>query len=75
MLPSHTMGVNPILRIKRRYEQSPTRCPECGHVDEERNWTCTQSGGRVEYHHVCPECGADRTHDFTDSRRSRDASR
>lgn len=54
----------PFERLRRRYETTDKRCPECGHVDETGNWTSRTDGHRVVYHHVCPACGADREHVF-----------
>jgi len=45
-----------------RYESTEKKCPECGYVDEEGNWTNRTDGSRIVYHHVCPSCGADREH-------------
>ena len=58
--------MNSLERLKRRYERTPTKCPACGYVDREGNWSCKQrKGAQAEYHYVCPECGAERTHYFT----------
>lgn len=62
---SHTMhGMTPLERLRRRYETTDKKCPSCGYVDEEGNWTAWMDGRRIVYHHVCPGCGADREHTF-----------
>lgn len=59
-----TIGATPLERLQRRYEMTDTKCPECGHVDEDGNWTSESNGRRIVYHHTCPSCGADRDHTF-----------
>lgn len=51
-------------RLRRRYETTETKCPDCGCVDHQRNYTSRTNGRRIVYHHVCPCCGADREHVF-----------
>ncbi len=64
-MPTHsTRGETLLERLRRRYETTDTRCPECGFVDTEGNWTTQMDGLQVVYHHVCPSCGADRKHVF-----------
>jgi len=48
--------------MRWRYENTRKRCPECGYVDEEGNWTSHADGQRVVYRHVCPACDASREH-------------
>jgi len=56
---------NPIERLRERYENSETKCPECGFVDDsEDNWLSHTDGGRIVYHHVCPSCDAAREYVF-----------
>lgn len=59
-----TRGNTPLARLRRRYETTETKCPECGYVDEEGNWTSRTDGREIVYHHICPSCRADRTHTF-----------
>jgi predicted RNA-binding Zn-ribbon protein involved in translation (DUF1610 family) len=54
----------PLERLRRRYETTEKRCPACGYIDEEGNWTSETDGLRIVYHRVCPSCGADREHTF-----------
>lgn len=68
MVTRVTKGRTPIERLRRRYETTDTKCPDCGYVDEEGNWTSGSNGGRIVYRHVCPSCGADREHVFRLSR-------
>ena len=64
-MPSHiTAGGTTLERLRRRYESTDTKCPECGHVDTEGNWSSEMDGLKVVYTHVCPSCGADRKHFF-----------
>lgn len=65
-MPTHDrQGRSPFDRLRRRYENTETKCPECGYVDDDRsNWTSQSNGSQVVYHHVCPSCGADREHVF-----------
>lgn len=58
------VGGTPLDRMRRRYEETDTKCPACGYVDGERNWTNRTDGRRIVYRHVCPSCGADREHVF-----------
>jgi len=64
MVPRNNYGKTPFERLRTRYESTEKKCPECGYVDEEGNWTSRTDGSRVVYHHVCPSCGADREHVF-----------
>lgn len=57
-----TPGGGALERLRRRYETTEKKCPACGFVDEEGNWTSETDGRRVVYHHVCPSCGAEREH-------------
>lgn len=57
-------GKTPLDRLRRRYETTEKRCPACGYVDEEGNWTSETDGRRVVYRHVCPSCGDAREHVF-----------
>lgn len=57
-------GTTPLERLRRRYETTETKCPDCGFVDESGNWMSRTDGRRVVYHHVCPSCGAARDHVF-----------
>lgn len=61
----HTIGGNHFERIRRRYEESEKKCPECGYVDEDGNWESRTDGRRIVYHHVCPSCDAGREHTFS----------
>ncbi|MFB6298736.1 MAG: HVO_0649 family zinc finger protein [Halobacteriales archaeon] len=58
-------GKTALARLRRRYETTETKCPECGFVDDNGNWTSRTDGRQIVYHHVCPSCGADREHVFT----------
>jgi len=61
----HTTGGKTALeRLLGRYETTETKCPECGYVDEEGNWTSRTDGSRVVYRHVCPSRDATREHTF-----------
>ena len=59
-----TRGKTALERLRRRYELTETKCPECGYVDEGGNWTSRTDGRQVVYHHICPSCDADREHVF-----------
>lgn len=50
--------------LRRRYEDTEKKCPECGYVDEDGNWESRTDGQQVVYHHVCPSCRASREHTF-----------
>jgi len=64
-MPTHGMeGITTLESLLRRYETTETKCPECGYVDDEGNWTNRTDGQRIVYHHVCPRCSADREHVF-----------
>lgn len=54
----------PLENLRRRYETTETKCPDCGYVDEGRNWESRTDGKRVVYRHVCPSCDASREHTF-----------
>ncbi len=58
-------GKTPLDRLRRRYETTHKKCPACGFIDEDGNWTCRTDGRRIVYYHVCPSCDADREHTFT----------
>jgi len=60
MVTKNNYGKTPFERLRTRYESTDKKCPDCGYVDEEGNWTNQTDGSRVVYHHVCPSCGADR---------------
>lgn len=64
MVPGTIDGGSPLERLRRRYETTEKRCPSCGYVDEEGNWTSETDGQRVVYRHVCPSCGAAHEHTF-----------
>ncbi|WP_246999540.1 HVO_0649 family zinc finger protein [Halosolutus gelatinilyticus] len=51
-------------RVRRRYETTEKKCPECGYVDESGNWESRTDGSRIVYRHVCPGCDASREHTF-----------
>ena len=55
----------PLERLRRRYETTAKKCPACGYVDEEGNWTSRTDGRRVVYRHDCPSCDASREHVFS----------
>ena len=64
-MPAHdTAGVTSLARLRRRYETTEKKCPDCGFVDESGNWTSRTDGRRIVYDHVCPSCGASREHTF-----------
>lgn len=64
-MPTHRKGGKTALeRLLRRYETTDTKCPACGYVDNESNWTSRTNGKTVVYHHVCPSCGTARDHTF-----------
>lgn len=54
----------PLENLRRRYETTETKCPDCGYVDEGHNWESRTDGKRVVYRHVCPSCDASREHTF-----------
>ena len=60
----NTVGTTALERLRRRYETTEKKCPDCGFVDESGNWTSRTDGRRVVYHYVCPSCGAARNHTF-----------
>lgn len=60
-----TVGGTTLERLLHRYESTETKCPECGYVDDEGNWSSETDGRRIVYHHVCPSCRADREHVFS----------
>lgn len=64
MPASNTAGVTSLARLRRRYETTEKKCPDCGFVDESRNWTSRTDGRRIVYTHVCPSCEASREHTF-----------
>ncbi|WP_226007448.1 HVO_0649 family zinc finger protein [Natrinema salinisoli] len=51
-------------RIRRRYETTDKKCPDCGYVDEKGNWESRTDGKQLVYRHVCPSCDATREHTF-----------
>ncbi|MFB6183825.1 MAG: HVO_0649 family zinc finger protein [Haloarculaceae archaeon] len=57
-------GRSPIDRLRRRYERTETKCPECGYVDEDNEWRSRTDGRRIVYQHVCPSCDAEREYTF-----------
>jgi ribosomal protein L32 len=65
-MPTHnTPEGNPLERLGQRYENSETKCPECGYVDDtEDNWRRHTDGQQIVYHHVCPSCDAAREYVF-----------
>lgn len=68
-MPTHTtQGSNTFERLLRRYETTETKCPECGFVDTEGNWTSHMRGDRIVYAHECPSCGSERDHSFHPTR-------
>lgn len=64
MVPRNRGGRTKLEWIRRRYEGTEKRCPECGYVDEEGNWMSETDGRRIVYRHVCPSCSASREHTF-----------
>lgn len=64
MPASNTGGITSLARLRRRYETTEKKCPDCGFVDEGGNWTSRTDGSQVVYHHVCPSCSAVREHTF-----------
>lgn len=64
MVARITSGRTPLEKVRRRYEGTDKKCPECGYVDEEGNWTSLTDGRRIVYRHACPSCGASREHTF-----------
>lgn len=64
MATSRIRGVSPLAKLRRRYERTETKCPECGYVDDGGNWTSRTNGRQIVYHHVCPSCNADREHTY-----------
>jgi ribosomal protein L32 len=65
-MPTHSAREGtPLDKLRRRYENSETKCPECGYVDgDEDNWRSYTYGQQVVYHHVCPSCDAAREYVF-----------
>jgi hypothetical protein len=65
MTTNTNQGRTPMERLRRRYENSETKCPECGYVDDdEDNWRSHIDSQQVVYHHVCPSCDAAREYVF-----------
>lgn len=64
MVSHHAGGRTPLERVRVRYENTDKKCPECGYVDEEGNWTSQTNGRQLVYRHVCPSCKASREHTF-----------
>ena len=65
-MPTHgSIGRTALERLLWRYENTVTKCPECGYLDEEGNWTSQTDGREIMYHHTCPSCGASRDHTFS----------
>lgn len=65
-MPRHGMiGASTLEWVRQRYETTEKKCPACGFVDEEGNWTSRTDGREIVYHHVCPSCGAHRDHTFS----------
>lgn len=65
MAPRRIAGGTPLERMRRRYEETQKKCPECGYVDSEGNWTSRTDGRQVVYRYVCPICEASREHTFS----------
>lgn len=61
----YTGGRSHFDRLRRRYEETEKKCPECGYVDDEGSWESRTDGRRVVYQYVCPSCDAGRQHTFT----------
>ncbi|WP_336346086.1 HVO_0649 family zinc finger protein [Halalkalicoccus ordinarius] len=55
-------------RVRRRYETTEKKCPTCGYIDKEGNWTSETDGQQIVYHHTCPSCDTNREHTFTFTR-------
>jgi hypothetical protein len=51
-------------QVKRRYETTDKKCPTCGYVDKEGNWTSQTDGQQIVYRHICPSCDTSREHTF-----------
>jgi len=64
MSPRSTGGKTALDRLRRRYETTDTKCPDCGYVDDEAHWTARTDGNRIVYHYTCPSCQASRDHTF-----------
>lgn len=64
MVSYRMTGQTPLERIRVRYENTEKKCPECGYVDEDGNWTSETDGQQLMYQHVCPSCDASREHTF-----------
>lgn len=64
MVPQGKKGGSTFARLRRRYETTEKKCPACGYVDEEGNWTSETDGHQIVYQHVCPSCDATREHVF-----------
>lgn len=58
-------GSTPLERLLHRYETTDTKCPNCGYIDDEPNWTSQTEGKQIVYNHTCPSCGDERQHVFT----------
>lgn len=64
-MASHRIrGGSTLERVRYRYETTDKKCPACGYVDEEGNWTSETDGRKIVYRHVCPSCDASREHAF-----------
>jgi uncharacterized Zn finger protein len=55
MSTSDAAGATPFERLREQYD---TACSACGHEDADGRWEALTAGGRVEYRHRCPSCGA-----------------
>jgi predicted RNA-binding Zn-ribbon protein involved in translation (DUF1610 family) len=65
MPPNNRRGRSPLERQRSRYENTETKCPECGYVnDANDDWASQSNGQQIVYHYVCPSCGAEREHVF-----------
>lgn len=65
MVTHSTSGGAPLERLRSRFENSETKCPECGYVDEDtENWKSYTDGRQIVYHHLCPSCDAAREYVF-----------
>lgn len=64
-MPTRDMGGRTALEaLRRRFETTETKCPACGYIDDEGNWTSQTDGQQIVYHHVCPSCEASREYTF-----------
>lgn len=62
---SHGPAVRrPFEWVRNRYENTEKKCPSCGHIDEDAEWTSETDGRVIVYEYRCSSCDATRRHMF-----------